>query len=317
MNFSEFVAWSAVHRAQSGAVVACETRVHVALAALRPVVEIPQGGPPRVHRCHLAADWSRLRGAPAEWQKRALVCRGVRHALSLLFRRYAALGKTVALPVDVYPVYWQLAAEAGVMAVPFTTFPAIQLVDADVLLLPQPLKLHGRSLNDEEVTRIEAWLQTDAKRRLVMDAVYALGAPLDAATKQLMAGGRCIHLDSLSKAFLHEKVLGVAVLPEADVPHHQEDFRAEPPEPVELFTAARLLRDMAGFPLELRAELAARRGKMQQLLKERGVPVDMVPNGYLMPLRANAKKLLEEKGVLAIPLSVFGGEGSWCIASAL
>jgi aspartate/methionine/tyrosine aminotransferase len=316
MNFAEFVAWQEQQRRRPGVIVACETRVHAGLSALQPKPAFSEP-PPKVHRCHLATDWARLRQAPAEWEKRALICRGVRHALSLLMRHWARARTAVALPDDVYPVYWQLAEAAQLKPVRFETFPKLQLPDAGVLVLTHPLKLHGRGLDDGEVAALEGWLKADSRRRLVLDAVYALAAPLDAAALKLMATGQTLYLDSLSKGFLHEKVLGVAVVPEADFAAHVEAFRAEPPAPRELAIAAELLRRTADFPASLRDALEARRASLQQRLSDAGVDATQVGNGYFLPLRGDARQLLERHRVLTIPFSVFGREGEWCFASAL
>jgi hypothetical protein len=135
-----------------------ETRIARALGALRPNISVP-AKLPKLHRCHLATAWCARRGMPAEWAARALVCEGVRHALALIFGELARRGESIAVPSDVYPVYGQLAESAHLAVVPIETFPELTFeTPARHLLLPCPLKLHGRAWSDGEVERALAWL---------------------------------------------------------------------------------------------------------------------------------------------------------------
>ena len=63
-------------------------------------------------------------------------------------------GRRVAIPCDVYPVYWRIAAAAGVATSELDTFPDFDLPKllaqatsdgTSVVLLQAPLKLHGRA----------------------------------------------------------------------------------------------------------------------------------------------------------------------------
>ncbi len=126
------------------------------------------------------------------------------------------------MPIDVYPVYWQIASRARLSAVGFTTFPQFELsrildaaqeAGAHHVLLPYPLKLHGRAWTNEEVATAKAWLCAGKQRRLILDSVYSFGARLDSITKRLIESDQVVFLDSLSKAWLHEQIFGVAVIP--------------------------------------------------------------------------------------------------------
>ncbi|MCY1008206.1 hypothetical protein OV079_22125 [Nannocystis pusilla] len=236
MNFREFLAWSGGVR-EPAVLRACETRISAAFADLRPPLE--RADPPRtVHRCDLARAWCELRGLPPAAARGAMICAGVRHALSLLFAHMAVAGRRLALPTDVYPVYWDLARAAGVATVGVATFPELAIADlldratrADVaaLVLPDPLKLHGRSLAADERAALLAWLARDPHRRLVLDGVYSFGRRLSPATLELLASGQVLYLDSLSKGWLYPRVFGVAHLPARDFDRLGPVFRAAAP----------------------------------------------------------------------------------------
>jgi histidinol-phosphate/aromatic aminotransferase/cobyric acid decarboxylase-like protein len=127
----------------------------------------------------------------------------------VIFGLLAQGGATVAMPIDVYPVYWQIASRERLSAVGFTTFPqfdlsrildAAQEAGVHHVLLPYPLKLQGRAWTNEEVATAKAWLSAGKQRRLILDSVYSFGAQLDSITTQLIESDQVVFLDSLSKA---------------------------------------------------------------------------------------------------------------------
>ncbi len=150
MDFTEFLAWSKrLSRDRHDLRRLCETRIARAFEAIRPKVELPTGFAP-VHRCDLARQWCEVRDLPASLAKTTLICEGVRHGLALILRRLAEARKRVALPEDVYPVYWGIVAESGALAVRVETFPRFDpeailesatAAGCSVVLLPAPLKL--------------------------------------------------------------------------------------------------------------------------------------------------------------------------------
>ncbi|MCY0987900.1 pyridoxal phosphate-dependent aminotransferase [Nannocystis sp. ILAH1] len=313
MNFQEFLAWSGGVR-EPCVLRACETRISAAFADLRP--PLVRAEPPRtVHRCDLARAWCELRGLPPAAARGAMICAGVRHALSLLFTHMAAAGRRVALPTDVYPVYWELARAAGVDAVGVATFPELAIDDlleratgADVaaLVLPDPLKLHGRGLGADERAALLAWLARDPHRRLVLDGVYSFGRRLSPATLELLASGQVLYLDSLSKGWLYARVFGVAHLPARDFDHLGPLFRAAAPPQADLWLAARLLADHAELPAALVAAIDERRVRLVDDLRARGLAPFPVERGYLVGVDGDARELLRTHRVLLIPGSVFG-----------
>ncbi|TWB43644.1 PLP-dependent aminotransferase family protein [Nitrospirillum pindoramense] len=327
MDFMEFLAWERQAAADRPDVLRLtETRIAEAFTLLRPPVEVPDAFP-TVHRCHMAQLWRTVRGLPADGARETLVCRGVRHALGLLLRRYAEQGRQLLLPGDVYPVYGRIAAAAGLPATRRGIFPAFdaaavfqtaEAIGADIVLLPAPLKLQGRDWTTAEARVGRDWLAGASSRRLLLDGVYSFGGPLAPAVLDLMATGQAIYLDSLSKGWLTAQVFGVAIVPEGDFASHAEDFRQDPPSQADLFRARALMTDHDGLPERLRQGLAERRAAVAGQLAAAGVTAHPPGQGYLIPVEGTAPALLERHGLLTIPLSVFGGDRpGWSIASAL
>ncbi|MDZ5648564.1 aminotransferase class I/II-fold pyridoxal phosphate-dependent enzyme [Nitrospirillum sp. BR 11828] len=327
MDFMEFLAWERQAVADRPDVLRLtETRIAEAFTLLRPRAEVPDTFP-TVHRCHMAQLWRAVRGLPAEGARETLVCRGVRHALGLLLRRYAGQGRRLLLPGDVYPVYGRIAAAAGLPTTSFGLFPdfdavavfqAAEAARADIVLLPAPLKLHGRDWTTAEARVARDWLAGASSRRLLLDGVYSFGGPLAPTVLDLMATGQAIYLDSLSKGWLTAQVFGVAIVPESDFTSHAGDFRQDPPSQAELFRARSIMTDHDGLPERLRQMLAERRAAVTGQLAAAGIRAHAPRQGYLIPVEGAAPALLERHGVLAIPLSVFGGgRPGWSIASAL
>lgn len=326
MSFSEFIVWSR-HILSTAPNVKrlCEMRIARAFSSLKPVVDVPNSFS-TVHRCDLAREWCEVRGLQRQ-DKTALVCEGVRQGLGLVLTVLARAGHRVALPRDVYPVYWRIASESGLEPLGFETFPAFDLrsileaasgSEAFVVMLPMPLTLQGRDWTEEEVRRAVTWLREEPRRRLILDGLYSFGLPHDVPTKGLLETGQVIYLDSLSKGWLHELVLGVAVVPEQDLEIYRNSFRDLHLSQANLFRARHLLSCYRDFPDQLTKEIARKRDALQQLLAETGLRALPATRGYLIPVEASAFILLERHGFLTIPVTVFGCRSDqWSIASAL
>lgn len=327
MDFAAFVEFSGALRAtRSDLIDVAETRIAHALSELRPRIVVPEAFA-RVHRCHLAPVWCELHALPPAAARSAFACDGVRHGLELLFRAFAQEGRRVAIPSDVYPVYARIAAAAGVPILALETFPAFDLTrilaqatsgGASVAILPAPLKLHGRAWTAEEADVAARWLNEDDERRLVLDGVYAFGQPLDAPIQRLIATDQVYYLDSLSKGWLHELVFGMALVPERDRESLQDVFRALQPDQRKLFLARELMTRFESFPAQLASELGSRRAALSRRLREAGIEVRPVAQGYLVAIESDATALLAKHRVLALPASVFGSMRSdLSIGSAL
>jgi aspartate/methionine/tyrosine aminotransferase len=326
MDFSRFLVWSDnARRVVPEAERHCETRIARALSHLAPIIQSPTT-PPRIHRCDLVRLWREARRAQTPCG-RILVSEGVRDSLRVIFKVLARSGATVAIPTDVYPVYWKLAIDAELGTVGFATFPSFDIdrilhsaavAGAHHVLLPQPLKLQGRGWTDQETATVEDWLRADDRRRLLVDGVYGLGLQLDSISRRLIEIDRVVFLDSLSKRWLHEQVFGVAVVPERDANLYATPFRDRSPAQSKLFAANELLTRFLDVPRQIELELDTRRqGLMQRMLRTR-LQVLTAQGGYLLAVQCSSEELLKQYAIVAIPASAFGSRlADWSVASAL
>jgi aspartate/methionine/tyrosine aminotransferase len=326
MDFTEFLVWSRhVSRTVPSGRRLCETRIARAFAPIQLTVDVPVKFA-TVHRCDLARLWCEVRGLPSR-STTALICEGVRHGLGLIFKVLAQARQRVALPRDVYPVYWRIALEAGLETVGVETFPCFDLQaileacarsETSVVVLPFPLKLHGRRWTEKEVDQAVVWLHKAPQRRLILDGVYSFGLELGTFTKRLLETGQVIYLDSLSKGWLHELVLGVAIVPQSDLDAYGNSFRSLRLSQANLFRARGLLCGFHRFPIQLTEEIEGRRDTLRELLNGAGVRVLPAVQGYFLMIEGSASVLLKEHRLLTIPATVFGsGSLHWSIASAL
>ncbi|KMW45674.1 aminotransferase class I/II-fold pyridoxal phosphate-dependent enzyme [Ralstonia insidiosa] len=320
MNFAAFKLWrEACIRTVPDVVDCAETNLYSALAPLQPRLD-PSDTHPRVHRCDLARAWLQRYGFDTGRSRQALVCRGVRHALQLIFKRLSAEGARLWLPSDVYPVYQALAQSAGIAPQTFPTLPAPSFPMAggtdgpEFLLIANPLKPLGRFLNDEECAALVAWVNAAPGRRLLIDCVYDLGAPFHSTTMQLLQTERAILLHSTTKGWLTPQTFGVALVGE-DCAGFESDFREDPPAAMQLQLAHHFLSVEADCPARVVDALQARARRLAERLPEairdagRVGSTDCAPGCYLFPVPLSAEQLLHTHGLVAIPASAFGAEG--------
>lgn len=319
MRFEEFQEFRQRQLAASASLVdAAETNVYRALAALRP--EPPAGAETVVYRCDLARAWLRRYELPQEWSRRAMVTRGVRHGLGVVFQWLRTVDARLWLPGDVYPVYFELARAAGLAPGSYPTLPAPVLPGSppderpEYLLLANPSKPLGRYLSEAECAAVVDWLRASPHRRVLVDTVYDLGTPFAAGTRRLLETGRAVLLHSVTKGWLWPRTFGVALLP----PEHTalvEAFRADSPSPEQLRLADRLLSAHGDVPERVAAELAARAERLFEQLPDEvlaAIPASSrtCPGNYFFPVTLTAETLRHEYGVLALPVGVFG-ESDW------
>jgi hypothetical protein len=89
MNFAAFQQWRETQLSENPHFLDCsETNVYRALSHLRPP-EISEPSNRTVHRCDVARLWLRRYKYSESFSRKALVCRGVRHALGLIFSELA------------------------------------------------------------------------------------------------------------------------------------------------------------------------------------------------------------------------------------
>ncbi|MEV7523893.1 aminotransferase class I/II-fold pyridoxal phosphate-dependent enzyme [Streptomyces sp. NPDC091371] len=318
MRFEEFQEFRQRHLSASSPLLdAAETNVYRALAPMRPA---PPTDMRTVHRCDLARAWLRRFELPEEWSGQAMVCRGVRHGLGVVFHWLHAVQARLWLPRDVYPVYFELARAAGLAPASYPTLPepALPRSPADhrpeYLLLANPSKPLGRYLSDAECDALISWLSESPRRRLLIDSVYDLGAPFAAGTRRLLDTGRAVLLHSVTKGWLWPRTFGVVLLGPAQA-ELAEAFRADPPASEQLRLADRLLTEHSDVPRQVVDELAARAERLFERLPDDvlgAIPTASrtCPGNYFFPVEIPAETLQRECGVLAMPVSVFG-ESSW------
>ncbi|WP_037671520.1 hypothetical protein [Streptomyces griseus] len=141
MRFDEFQEFRQRQlSARSSLLDAAETNVYRALASTRPE---PPTGMSTVHRCDLARAWLRRFELPEEWSGHAMVSRGVRHGLGVVFHWLRAVRARLWLPSDVYPVYFELAHAAGLAPASYPTLPAPALPRSPPDHRPEYLLLHS------------------------------------------------------------------------------------------------------------------------------------------------------------------------------
>ncbi|MDH6130934.1 aspartate/methionine/tyrosine aminotransferase [Kitasatospora sp. MAA4] len=296
---------------------AAETNVYRALAPLRPEPPVDLG---TVHRCDLARAWLRRFELPEEWSRRAMVCRGVRHGLGVVFPWLNAVQARLWLPSDVYPVYFELARAAGLAPTSYPTLPSPTLPNSptddrpEYLLLANPSKPLGRYLSDAECAALISWLQESPRRHLLIDGVYDLGASFAAGTRRLLDTGRAVLLHSVTKGWLWPRTFGVVLLSPAQA-ELAEAFRADPPTPTQLRLADHLLTEHSDVPQQVVNELATRAERLFERLPPEVLaaipPASRTcPGNYFFPVDIPAQTLQRDCGLLAIPASVFG-ETHW------
>ncbi|MER7050117.1 aminotransferase class I/II-fold pyridoxal phosphate-dependent enzyme [Streptomyces jumonjinensis] len=322
MRFEEFQEFRQRQLSASPSLLdAAETNVYRALAPMRPEPPSDMSSDMRtVHRCDLARAWLRHYMLPEEWSSRAMVCRGVRHGLSLVFHWLRAEGARLWLPSDVYPVYFELARAAGLAPASYPTLPAPALPRSpadhrpDYLLLANPSRPLGRYWSDAECAAVISWLRESPHRRLLIDSVYDLGAPFAPGTRRLLDTGRAVLLHSVTKGWLWPRTFGVVLLGPAQT-ELAEAFRADPPTSAQLTLADRLLTEHTDVPRQAAAALAARAERLFERLPDDvlgAIPTASrtCPGNYFFPVEIPAETLQHEHAVLAMPVSVFG-ESNW------
>jgi hypothetical protein len=223
---------------------------------------------------------------------------GVRPLLAQLFASFARDSRRLLAPEDVYPVYLELAAKAGVVTRTFPTVPRPALPPVglgpgrDALLLPEPLVPLGRGLSEAEIAHIRSWLDEDRERLLILDGVYTFGTRFTAATEAFISGGQTVLLHSLAKSFLSPDVAGFAIGPESALAELVDDIGAEARA-----TGGHLLRDAAELPQRLAAEFSRRWSALSD--------VRAPTTGYFSVVPIKFDDLIA-RGQLAVPGSVFG-----------
>jgi aspartate/methionine/tyrosine aminotransferase len=328
VNFTAFQLWREQSLLKNPELLDCaETNLYRSLASLEPTPDESHTDH-SVHRCDLARAWLTRYGFSTNDSRRALISRGVRHALALIFQELTRDDATLWIPGDVYPVYLELARNAGIKLRTFVTLPEPRIPathsngSAEYLLITNPWKPLGRFLTDEECTALTDWLDASPHRHLLMDCVYDLGTPFHATTQKLHGTGRAILLHSVTKGWLWPKTFGVALLGDG---HSQFEsaFRNDSPAPDQLRLAQQFLSTDTNCPSLVSAALQSRAQKMFAMLPDsvrKSLLLDsacLSPSCYFFPVRIQVEELLRLHRLLAIPSSVFGADWDGSILTSL
>lgn len=310
MNFADFQSARETILRENPTVRDCAaTNVYAALADHIPPTTVDTAV--KVHRCHLASEWTAFFGLSADASRRALISNGVRDSLRLLFAHYAADETVLRLPSDNYPVYGELARAAGLKIREFPTMPEPQWPNdpstgaTEILLVTNPLKPLGRWLTDADVEALSAWLRVDPRRRLLLDTVYTFEARFHPSTLHLLLTGQVIVLHSLTKGWLHPRLFGVAFVPESDAPPLTPVFRDAPPPQANLARARELMAQSPAMPEKIAQELnAAREGLLSNIPFPPLSALDAP--GYFLPVAGEWQDILRDHKILGVPATAFG-----------
>lgn len=314
MTFQEFqTSRERMLREQADLIDCSETNLYRALNRLAPSETPPPAE--TVHRCHLATAWTELFGLPETLSKRALISSGVRDSLARVFRYYSQADARVWLPEDNYPVFGDLARDAGLAP---ETFPTLQRIDLpednsedgpEILLLTNPIKPAGRWLDTENIGKLRTWLAGGSERRLLIDTVYTFGTRFDPGTLELLGTGKTILLHSLTKGWLSPRLFGIALVPEPDWQQMAPLFRENPPSQTALAHARQLMGQQQNLPEQVAGALLSAAAELKSVMPAiLQTDLESGPARYLFPVAGNWLELTRQNRILGLPASAFGSK---------
>jgi histidinol-phosphate/aromatic aminotransferase/cobyric acid decarboxylase-like protein len=260
------------------------------------------------YRCHLAERFLAHLDLPAEWKARTLVSHGVRRSLRALF---GLLGR-VAIPSDVYPVYLQLAAQAGTQVLPYESTQELSLGDCDALLICEPSKPWGTSLTDQQTDALISWAKPG--KLIILDSAYA--TPPTKNALRLLESGHAALLCSLSKGWLIPDHGGVCVVPDEWMPRARAAFAALPKDETKLRIAYAALTEFPNRPRDVSAWLASAANDLDAWAAQRPELKLNPCVGYFAVSECSFEELLA-LGVLGVPAAVFGSTRAKCVLTPL
>lgn len=178
-----------------------------------------------------------------------------------------------------------------------------------VLLLPSPLSPSGRGFTARELRALHSWLTVGEERLLVLDSVYSFdqskGDPdTERLWQALYATDRVVQMYSISKTWLAPLTFGVARAPQRLAGPIQELSSAVSPEL--LATAALRMQAQPDLPIQLQQRFQSQWSLLSTLLQP-GTSWTPPATGYFSVYPLSYKRLLE-KGLLAVPPSLFGSD---------
>lgn len=270
-----------------------------------------------VYRCHLVEDF--LERFNLDIDKSLIAySRGVRHSLSILMEDYK--DKSWILPGDNYPFYQKQAKETGLKTSHYETLPTASFADlrrssqeGDVLLATYPFKPSGGSYSVFDWTFLQHWLDKDANRRLILDAVYVMDLSAEKVLWDFFTQNeQVIVLYSLSKAFAAPNVAGFTFAKDPDI---RERFKALSKDADSLRLAFSLLNTEYG---------QHRKDNIEQFINAqwlKAVELELIPassssNSYLFYSNVVHTRHLKDN-ILTVPASVFGSHRNTAVISTL
>ncbi|MDC3988821.1 hypothetical protein [Polyangium jinanense] len=315
MNHETFLARRAELRATHPALVdLAELNVYRSLGRAFPII-LPSTHPEAPYRCHLAERFLAHLDLPQTLKPRTQVSHGVRRSLRALLGLLAKQNARVGVPADVYPVYLQLAAEAGATVVPWEARVGLpDLYALDALLVCEPLKPWGSSLTPLEVEELRRWARADERRMLILDSVYA--TPPTGASRALLEDESALLLTSLSKGWLVPDHAGICIVPERFRKETRDAFAELPKDEQRLRIGYAALTEHAARPREVSAALRERARKLDELTSARPELGASSCIGYFATSSRSFDALLE-MGILGVPATVFGGPEGLSVLSSL
>ena len=263
------------------------------------------------YRCHLAERYLEHLGLSQTLKPRTVVSHGVRRSLSALFRLLAKRNANVGIPSDVYPVYLQLAGDAGVRVTTWSArvgLPSDEtLATLDALLICEPLKPWGTA---QDLARMTEWAR---ERMLIVDSAYA--TPPTAPILKLMHDEAAVLLVSLSKGWLIPDHAGLAIVPTRFQQEAREAFASLPKEEHRLRIGYAALTEHADRAARVGHMLTALGTTLEAFTARHPELEASKCTGYLATTPRSFAQLLE-LGILGVPATVFGGT-TGCVLSSL
>lgn len=268
-----------------------------------------------VHRCHLVDDWLRVKNLPVDLKPRVGFSTGVRHTLKLLASELSE--RHWIIPEDVYPVYSHILGQASVFSVSkypsiLSIVPSPQLVKdiensceqhSSVVLITLPHKPSGISITDcfEGLRELARSVPNSI---IIVDCAYCIGAIPEELLNIQLEFKNVILMFSLSKGWLIPDVAGFTILPTSDF---MPIFRSANIPEEKLRLAYSALNSFAHVP-GIVADILANYIKYSNSFLGLDLPVDYNNPSYLFYSEIEWEQWLD-KGILTIPLSVFGSSG--------
>lgn len=272
-----------------------------------------------VYRCHLVEDWLNHYGLSQEFKKHIGVSNGVRHSLETIMEHFK--DKSFLVPADVYPFYQKTLNDKAVSYTEYKTLGVSELfndlVNADILLLTDPLKPLGRDITANEYKHIENWLAADTERLLLVDAVYLLDNTVNQVIFNLyLKTNQVIIMHSLSKAWCLPNHFGVTFFPANEMGQNlREAYKKLEKNQEKLNLAYIALNNCKNYPELLRSKLVDNKTKVNDLT-DLNLETSAWNPSYMFYSPVSFQEHLDN-GLLTIPASVFGGEKGSVISTLI